>query len=110
MPAARTKQSDASGFPQHSNEAFEMKLQLARATDVLAELYELLREVCPNLAHTASPRKSRVRLAVVEKALKSQQATALGLAGKFRAHWNGHFLTLIGLFCGTAAKSFCSEL
>jgi hypothetical protein len=47
VPAARTKQSDASSFPQHSNEALEMKLQLARAADVLAELYELLEKYAP---------------------------------------------------------------
>ena len=44
---AGTQQSEASNCPQHSNEALAMKLQLTRATDLLAELYELLAKYAP---------------------------------------------------------------
>jgi hypothetical protein len=47
VTVAGTQQSEASSCLPHSNEALEMKLQLTRATDVLAELHELLEKYAP---------------------------------------------------------------
>ena len=47
MIMAGTQQSEASDCPRRSNEAVAMKPQLTRATDLLAELYELLAKYAP---------------------------------------------------------------
>ena len=47
MTLGRTQKPDASSFPPQSNEALGMKLQLTRATDALAELYQLLEKYAP---------------------------------------------------------------
>jgi hypothetical protein len=64
---AGTEQSDASSFPQHPNEALEMKLQLTRATDVLAELYELLEKYAPTWYTQHHHEKAESALRLVKK-------------------------------------------
>jgi hypothetical protein len=44
---SRAEHSDVSSFAQPLKDAAEMKLQLSRATDALAELCELLEEYGP---------------------------------------------------------------
>jgi hypothetical protein len=44
----RTEQSDVSSFAQPSDDTSEIKLQLTRAVDALAELYDLLEEYGPS--------------------------------------------------------------
>jgi hypothetical protein len=44
----RTEQSDVSNLAQLPDDASEMKLQLIRAAEALAELYRLLEEYAPS--------------------------------------------------------------
>jgi len=44
----RAEESEVNGFPQLLNDESEMKLQLARAADLFAELYDLLEEIAPS--------------------------------------------------------------
>ena len=67
MTRAGTKQSVASSFPQQSNEALEMKQQLARVTDVLAELYELLEKHAPTWYTQHHHEKAESALRLVKK-------------------------------------------
>jgi hypothetical protein len=47
MIVGRTEEFEVSRLPQPLNDASEMKLQLTRAADALAELYDLLEEYAP---------------------------------------------------------------
>jgi len=64
---ARTERSDARSFPRHPNEVLEVKLQLTRATDVLAELYELLEKYAPTWYTQRHHEKAESALRLVKK-------------------------------------------
>ena len=64
---ARTERSDASSSPRHSNQVVEMKLQLAQATDMLAELYELLEKYAPTWYTQHHHEKAESTLRLVKK-------------------------------------------
>jgi hypothetical protein len=64
---ARTERSDAGSSPRHSNQVLEMKLQLARAADVLAELYELLEKYAPTWYTQHHHEKAESTLRLVKK-------------------------------------------
>jgi hypothetical protein len=65
---ARTGRSDAISFPRHPNRVLEMKLQLERATDALAELYELLEKYAPTWYTQSHHEKAESALRLVKKA------------------------------------------
>jgi hypothetical protein len=64
---ARTERSDAVGFPRHPNQVLQMKLKLARATDALAELYELLEKYAPTWYTQRHHEKAASALRLVKK-------------------------------------------
>jgi hypothetical protein len=63
----RTERSDAIRFPRHLNQVLEMKLQLARATGALAELYELLEKYAPTWYTQSHHEKAESTLRLVKK-------------------------------------------
>jgi transposase len=64
---ARSERSDAVSFPRHANQVLEMKLKLARATDALAELYELLEKYAPTWYTQRHHEKAASTLRLVKK-------------------------------------------
>jgi hypothetical protein len=67
VTGAGTKRSEASRRPQHSDEALELKLQLTRAADALAELYELLENYAPTWYTKHHKEKAESALRLIKK-------------------------------------------
>jgi hypothetical protein len=76
---AGTKQSEASSCAQHSNAALEMKLQLARATDLLPVLCELLEKYAATRYSRNHRKKAESALRLVKELYHSRAGFPLGI-------------------------------
>lgn len=79
MTPAGTKQSEASSCARHSNAAHEMRLQLARATDVLPVLYELLEKYAATWYRRKHHEKAESALRPVKELSHSSPGFPLGI-------------------------------
>jgi hypothetical protein len=62
-----TQQSELTRFRRHSYEGPDAKAQLARATDALAELYQLLEDYAPTWYSEHHHKKAESALRVLKK-------------------------------------------
>ena len=79
MILAGTKRSEASSCEQHSNAALEMKLEMARATDVLPVLYELLEKYTATWDKQNHHEKAESALRLVKELYHSRAGFPLGI-------------------------------
>ena len=67
MKLTPTQQSELTRFRRHSYEGPDAKVQLAQATDALAELYQLLEDYAPTWYSEHHHKKAETALRVLKK-------------------------------------------